>query len=37
VKLLEKIAQYVSAGWWMEASVDQAAPMLCIPKKNGHL
>jgi hypothetical protein len=37
VELLEKISRYVSAGWWMEASVDQAAPMLCIPKKDGRL
>jgi len=30
-----KINQYVNAGWWEPCSVKQAAPLLCIPKKNG--
>lgn len=36
-ELLEKIQAYVKAGWWKPVTVDQAAPMLCIPKKNGKL
>lgn len=36
-QLLEKIQYYKNAGWWEEANVPQAAPMLCIPKKNGKL
>ncbi|KIK49944.1 hypothetical protein GYMLUDRAFT_119642, partial [Collybiopsis luxurians FD-317 M1] len=31
-QLDEKIAKYVRAGWWKPMSVQQAAPMLCIPK-----
>src|ERR1700733_11242415 len=34
-QLLEKIDKYTKAGWWEEATVHQAAPMLCIPKKDG--
>ncbi|KIK15843.1 hypothetical protein PISMIDRAFT_16230 [Pisolithus microcarpus 441] len=33
-QLAEKIQLYMKAGWWERASVSQAAPMLCIPKKN---
>ncbi|KIK14683.1 hypothetical protein PISMIDRAFT_17126 [Pisolithus microcarpus 441] len=36
-QLAEKIQLYMKAGWWERASVSQAAPMLCIPKKNGKL
>ena len=36
-QLAEKIQLYVSAKWWIMASVPQAAPMLCIPKKTGKL
>ncbi|KIK64677.1 hypothetical protein GYMLUDRAFT_160486, partial [Collybiopsis luxurians FD-317 M1] len=36
-QLGEKIAKYVRAGWWKPMSVQQAAPMLCIPKKDGTL
>jgi hypothetical protein len=36
-ELIEKINRYTKAGWWVEANVDQAAPMLCIPKKTGKL
>jgi len=34
-QLLKKIQQYKKAGWWEETNVPQAAPMLCIPKKDG--
>ena len=37
VELLEKIRKYTEAGWWIPAAAHQAAPMLCIPKKNGTL
>jgi hypothetical protein len=33
-QLLEKIARYTRAGWWESVQTDQAAPILCIPKKN---
>lgn len=36
-KLLEKIQRYVRAGWWTFQNVPQAAPMLCLPKKDGSL
>ena len=36
-QLLEKTERYCNAGWWECASVSQAAPLLCIPKKNGTL
>lgn len=36
-ELHEKINRYVNAGWWEPLSVPQAAPMLCLPKKDGHL
>ncbi|KAJ3979311.1 hypothetical protein F5890DRAFT_1558899 [Lentinula detonsa] len=36
-QLAEKIAKYVRAGWWKPMNVQQAAPMLCIPKKDGTL
>lgn len=35
--LMEKIERYVRAEWWTPATVPQAAPMLCIPKKDGGL
>ena len=34
-QLIDKIQQYKDAGWWEEANVPQAAPMLCIAKKDG--
>lgn len=37
VELLEKIKKYTEAGWWVPAAVNQAAPMLCIPKRNKKL
>jgi hypothetical protein len=36
-ELSEKIQRYTKAGWWEEANVPQAAPMLCVPKKTGRL
>ena len=33
-ELIEKIARYTRAGWWEPIQVDQAAPMLCVHKKN---
>lgn len=35
--LMEKIQRYTRAEWWTPATVPQAAPMLCIPKKDGGL
>jgi len=37
VQLMEKITCYTWAGWWESVQTDQAAPMLCIPKKSGLL
>ncbi|GJE94878.1 hypothetical protein PsYK624_110540 [Phanerochaete sordida] len=34
---MEKIQRYTRAHWWKPATVPQAAPMLCIPKKDGGL
>ena len=34
-QLLDKIKLYKEAGWWVEANVPQAAPILCITKKDG--
>jgi hypothetical protein len=36
-QLLQKINRYVKANWWIPITTDQAAPMLCIPKKEGTL
>ena len=36
-QLLEKINTYLTNGWWETCTTDQAAPLLCIPKKNGDL
>ena len=36
-QLSDKIQQYMEAGGWDMKSTPQAAPMLCIPKKNGKL
>ena len=36
-QLSDKIQRYINAGWWEEANVPQAAPMLCVPKKSGKL
>jgi hypothetical protein len=36
-ELQEKITWYVTAGWWEMKPVYQAAPLLCVPKKNGKL
>jgi hypothetical protein len=34
---MAKIKRYTEAGWWEPATVSQAAPLLCIPKKTGKL
>ncbi|KIJ47419.1 hypothetical protein M422DRAFT_128056, partial [Sphaerobolus stellatus SS14] len=31
-QLINKINQYVTAGWWRQMSTQQAVPMLCLPK-----
>ena len=36
-ELMEKMKKYTAAGWWEPVQTDQAAPMLCVPKKNGKL
>jgi hypothetical protein len=36
-ELMEKMKKYTTAGWWEPIQTNQAAPMLCIPKKNGKL
>lgn len=36
-KVLDKIRRYVHAGWWEFKNVPQAAPMMCLPKKDGGL
>jgi hypothetical protein len=33
----EKLNRYVNAGWWKEHPTSQAAPLMCIPKKDGRL
>ncbi|KAF9494563.1 hypothetical protein BDN71DRAFT_1393060 [Pleurotus eryngii] len=36
-QLAAKIDHFVRAGWWEFVQSDQAAPMLCVPKKTGML
>lgn len=36
-ELLKKIRTYEKAGWWQQTHTPQAAPMLCIAKKDGTL
>ena len=36
-QLRAKVELYTRAGWWERASVRQAAPLLCIPKKDNTL
>ena len=36
-QLMEKLWQYIKAGWWIPKTASQAAPLLCIPKKSGKL
>ena len=35
--LREKINRYILAGWWEMKPVPQAAPLLCLPKKDDGL
>jgi hypothetical protein len=36
-ELMEKMKKYTAAGWGEPIQTDQAAPMLCVPKKNSKL
>ncbi|KAF9006390.1 hypothetical protein BDZ89DRAFT_965954 [Hymenopellis radicata] len=36
-ELREKTQRYLRAGWWEACTVEQAAPLLCVPKKDGKL
>lgn len=36
-QLSDKLGRYTRAQWWVYDNASQAAPMLCIPKKNGTL
>jgi hypothetical protein len=36
-ELMAKVKKYTTAGWWEPVQTNQAAPMLCVPKKNGKL
>lgn len=33
----QKVNKYMKAGWWEMRPTSQAAPLMCIPKKNGKL
>ncbi|SJL16374.1 uncharacterized protein ARMOST_19896 [Armillaria ostoyae] len=33
----KKVEKYTWAGWWQLTAASQAAPMLCLPKKDRHL
>jgi hypothetical protein len=35
--LADKIEHYTQAGWWVEGTSSQAAPMMCIRKPDGRL
>jgi hypothetical protein len=35
--LMDKINKYTTAGWWEAKTTEQAAPLLCLLKKNGKL
>ncbi|KAF8228439.1 hypothetical protein L208DRAFT_1032551, partial [Tricholoma matsutake] len=35
--LADKIERYCRAGWWRPVCMEQAAPMLVVPKKNGDI
>src|SRR5271155_2576930 len=36
-ELADKIDRYTKVGWWRPASVQSAAPMICVYKKDRHL
>ncbi|KAI1788260.1 hypothetical protein LXA43DRAFT_1063722 [Ganoderma leucocontextum] len=36
-ELQKKMGRYLKAGWWEMHPAAQAAPLLCVPKKNGKL
>jgi hypothetical protein len=33
----QKLSVYTDAGWWESKQVDQALPLLCLAKKDGHI
>jgi len=33
----KKLNRYIDAGWWEPRTMTQAAPLMCIPKKDGRL
>jgi len=33
----QKLNRYINAGWWEARASSQAAPLICIPKKDGHI
>ena len=33
----QKLNRYIDAGWWEARASSQAAPLMCIPKKDGHI
>lgn len=33
----EKLNRYINAGWWQAKPINQAAPLLCVAKKDGKL
>ncbi len=32
-----KLNRYINAGWWEPRTASQAAPLMCVPKKDGKL
>jgi len=36
-ELVDKVEKYTTAGWWERTNVPNAAPMLCVRKKDGRL
>ena len=36
-QFFEKLNRYINAGWWEPRTTAQAAPMLCVAKKDGRL
>jgi len=36
-KLADKVSRYTDAGWWVPAMVQQAVPMVYVPKKSTRL
>src|SRR6266481_926978 len=36
-ELANRVSQYTDAGWWVPAMMQQAVPMVCVPKKSARL